>query len=429
MRERTGQIIENKKKGLWIARVCYKNKNGKRTAVQRTAETITDARKILKELLDKLENGGRKALDAEKITVNFLCDYYLKHYAKPPQYVNGRKAAGLRSHVQIKGYIKVFRESFGDVKLKSLTYDDLREFRAERLSTPTHQSEQRAIATVNRELAYFRRILYIAERNGGISRNPFGLGDVLIHCADEVKRERILTLEETQRLIDACIGRRAHLKPLIIAALDTGCRLGELLKLQWQDVNLNLGVITIRAFNTKTMRKREVGITIRLQAELEKLLNSFPQSKDDLVFGISEVKKSFKPACKKAGLLDLRFHDLRHCHASKLDELGFSVPEIAGQLGHTQIQTTMRYVNRHKERIKKVMLALDAPDGNIGFAVAVIIRRHGNVARRAPRNVSHVGLRRALARAVKPCVRRWTISADIGLTVAGVIARRDDVAV
>jgi len=77
-----------------MARVCYKNKNGKRTAVQRKAETITDARKILKDLLEKLENGGRNALDAEKITVNFLCDYYDKHYAKPPQYVNGRKVAG-----------------------------------------------------------------------------------------------------------------------------------------------------------------------------------------------------------------------------------------------------------------------------------------------------------------------------------------------
>jgi integrase len=360
MRERTGQIFENKKNGLWTARVCYKNKNGKRTAVQQTAESKADAKKILKELLDTLENGGRKALDAEKLTINDLCDYYEKHYAKAPQYINGRKVSGLRSFVSIKGYIKVFRESFGGIKLKSLTYDDLRSFRAERLLTPTHQSAQRSIATVNRELAYFRRILNIAERNGWISKNPFSCGDTLIHCADEVKRERILTTEEVQRLIDACTHRRAHLKPIIIAALDTGCRLGELLKLQWQDIDLVSSIITIKAFNTKTMRMREVGITTRLNTELESLLNSFPQSKDDLVFGVSEVRKGFHSACKEARLSDLRFHDLRHCHATKLDELGFSVPEIAGQLGHTQIQTTMRYVNRHKEGIKKVTLALDA---------------------------------------------------------------------
>ncbi|HEY0428907.1 MAG TPA: tyrosine-type recombinase/integrase [Pyrinomonadaceae bacterium] len=359
MREKLGQLFENKKTGRWVARVAYKNTNGKKTAIQQTAKSKEDAKKLLKKLLEKLENGGRKALDAEKLTINDLCDYYEKHYAKAPQYINGRKVSGLRSFVSIKGYIKVFRESFGGVKLQSLTYDDLRTFRAERFLTPTHQSEQRSIATVNRELAYFRRILNIAERNSWISKNPFSCGDALIHCADEVKRERILTPEETQMLIDACTDRRAHLKPIIIAALDTGCRLGELLKLQWQDVDLISSVITIKAFNTKTMRKREVGITTRLNAELENLLNSFPQSKDDLVFGVSEVRKGFHSACKEAGLSNLRFHDLRHCHATKLDELGFSVPEIAGQLGHTQIQTTLRYVNRHKAGIKKVTLALD----------------------------------------------------------------------
>ncbi|MBS1794106.1 MAG: tyrosine-type recombinase/integrase [Acidobacteria bacterium] len=359
VKQRTGQIFQNKN-GDWTARVGYKNNNGKRTAVQRIAKTKTDARKILKHLLKTLEDGGRKALDAEKITVNSLCDYYLKNYANPPYYVNDRKVAGLRSHVQIKGYINVFREFFGAVRLQSLTYDDLREFRIQRLLTPTHQSSQRTIASVNRELSYLRRILNIAERNGWIAKNPFKGGDVLIHSADEVKRERILTLEETQRLIDACTDRRAHLKPLIIAALDTGCRLGELLKLQWQEVDLTFGVIIIKAFNTKTMRKREVGITTRLHTELESLWNSFPQSKEDLVFGVSEVRKSFKSACSKAGLSDLRFHDLRYCHASKLNELGFSVPEIASQLGHTQIQTTLRYINRHKNSVRKVTLALDS---------------------------------------------------------------------
>jgi integrase len=98
-----------------------------------------------------------------------------------------------------------------------------------------------------------RRILNIAERNSWITKNSFNCGDSLIHCSDEVKRERILTLEETQRLIDACTDRRAHLRPIIIAALDTGCRLGELLKLKWCDIDLDIGIITIQAFNTKTM--------------------------------------------------------------------------------------------------------------------------------------------------------------------------------
>jgi integrase len=56
----------------------------------------------------------------------------------------------------------------------------------------------------------------------------------------------------------------------------------------------------------------------------------------------------------------LRFHDLRHTHATRLDDLGFSMAKIAGQLGHTQLQTTLRYVNRDKSGIKQVAAALDS---------------------------------------------------------------------
>ena len=66
MKNRTGYVYEDDKTGRWIARICYKNTNGKRTAVQRKTDNRTNAKKILKELLDNLENGGRKVLDAEK---------------------------------------------------------------------------------------------------------------------------------------------------------------------------------------------------------------------------------------------------------------------------------------------------------------------------------------------------------------------------
>ena len=101
MRQRTGQIFQHKKTGTQIARVCYKNTNGKDTAVQRKAENKTHAKQILKELLETLEKGGRKAFDIQKLTVNDLCDYYATHYLKPAQYVNDRKVAGLRSYMRI----------------------------------------------------------------------------------------------------------------------------------------------------------------------------------------------------------------------------------------------------------------------------------------------------------------------------------------
>ena len=275
------------------------------------------------------------------------------------KYVNNRKVAGLRSASGVRGYVRVFRNHFGRQKLKDITYEHLRAFRNERLCSSTHQSKQRSLATVNRELAYLRRLFNIAERNGWVAKNPFKKGDALIHTSDEIKRERILTPAEEQNLLRYCVGRRTHLRPLIVAAIDTGCRQGELFKLRWADVDFSTGVITIRAFNTKTMRERSVSITNRLRTELERLINR-DTLLDDLVFGIkADVRGAFGRTCKEAGLVGLRFHDLRHTHATRLDQLGFSLAKIGGQLGHTVVQTTLRYVNRDMTAVQQVGIELD----------------------------------------------------------------------
>jgi len=280
MRTRTGYVYKDPKTGFWYARVTYTDNTGRRKDVKHRADNKTNAHTLLKKLINTLDTGGHSAIEAEKVTFKDLCDYYEKHYAIPAQYANGRKVAGLRSVVSVKGYIKVFREHFGKRLLKSITYDDLRTYRANRLKTKTQQSEQRSLTTVNREMAYLRRILNIAERNGWITPNPFKLGDALIHAADEQRRERILTLEESQNLVNACIGARAHLRPIVIAGLDTGCRMREILTLRWRDIDRYEGIIIIQAFNTKTMRQRQVSITSRLSIELEKLWDASEKNAD-----------------------------------------------------------------------------------------------------------------------------------------------------
>ena len=318
---------------------------------------------ILKQPIPEFEDGGAEQLDAARVTFNDLCDFYERHYLCDAKYVGGRKVAGLRSAVTVRGYLKVFRQHFGRQKLKAITYEHLRSYRIERLGTSTQQSAQRSLATVNRELAYLRRILNIAERNGWISKNPFKKGDALIHACDEVKRERILTREEEWRLLAASDKHRSNLRRLVVAALDTGCRLGELLKLRWKDVDFEAGVITICAFNTKTMRERRVSITNRLRQELQTLAVAGAEA-SGLVFGIKcEVRETFKKVCEEAGVQGLRFHDLRHTHATRLDDLGFSLAKIAGQLGHTVLQTTLRYVNRDESAARKVAAALDGFNG------------------------------------------------------------------
>lgn len=244
--------------------------------------------------------------------------------------------------------------------LRSLTYDDLRAFRLLRLKSPTRDGKIRAIASVNREMALLRRMLNVAHSQGWIIRNPFKAGESLISIADEKQRERILIPEEETRLLAACTGRRAHLSAIIIAALDTGCRRGELLKLRWTDIEFESRTFTIQAFNTKTMRERKLAMTTRLYLELERLWEASDRNVESLVFGIHDnVKHAFTSVRKKAGLPDLRFHDLRHTAATRLVQCHISLPEVGRVLGHTQPQTTYRYTNLTSETAKRAASALE----------------------------------------------------------------------
>jgi integrase len=196
--------------------------------------------------------------------------------------------------------------------------------------------------------------------NGWILRNPFASGGPLINTSDEKQRERILTREEEARLLAACTGRRAHLRPMIICALDTGMRRGEIFKLKWADVDFDNGIIIVQAFNTKTMRERQVAMTERLIREFEAVYELSTKDPDAICFGITDdVKKSFNSVRRAAGLPDVRFHDLRHTHATRLVTAHISLSEVGRVLGHTQPNTTFRYVNANVETARRAAAALN----------------------------------------------------------------------
>jgi integrase len=226
-------------------------------------------------------------------------------------------------------------------------------------------SVTRSIATVNRELALLRRMFNVAQREGWITHNPFTMGEPLVSVADEKKRERILTREEETRLLEACSDtRRRHLRPILVCALDTGMRQGEILSLRWRDVDLDNSVFVVDAFNTKTMRSRTISLTVRLARELETIAAQAPRRPDDLVFGIADnVKRSFDTIRRVTGLPDVRFHDLRHTAATRLVGAHIPLSEVGRVLGHTQANTTYRYVNANVDTARRAAAALDAFNG------------------------------------------------------------------
>jgi integrase len=333
---------------------------GKRHDRQRKAENKAHAKELMHALLAELDATDGRTLAHEQKTFNDLADYYAEHYLRPAQYVDGRKVAGMRSLATVQVLLKTLRVYFGNRRLRSLTHGDVRTFRAERFKTPTRTGSQRAIASVNRELALLRRMLNVAQREGWIVRNPFNVGDTLISLADERKRERIITRAEEALLLDACTGKRAHLRAIIICALDTGMRQGEILKLRWRDVDFENSIITVAAFNTKTMRERTLSLTSRLARELDRLYEQSPKRRDELVFGITDnVKHGFNSVRCAAGINDLRFHDLRHTAATRLVGLHIPLMEVGRVLGHSQANTTYRYVNANVETARRASSALD----------------------------------------------------------------------
>ena len=202
----------------------------------------------------------------------------------------------------------------------------------------------------------------------------------MISKSDESKRERVLTFDEERRLLEVCTGERTitytrqgkevtakieggreYLKSLVITAVDTAMRRGELLKLRWKDVNFEDRTITIIASNSKTLKAREVGMTDRICNEMNRLWKHSPKDKNELVFGITDnFKKSFSSACKDAQIEQLRFHDLRHTAITRMIQAGLAPMEIMKISGHTQMNTFARYVNPDTNAVQRIADRLSA---------------------------------------------------------------------
>lgn len=109
------------------------------------------------------------------------------------------------------------------------------------------------------------------------------------------------------------------------------------------------------------MKERQVSLTARLTQELETLWEQSTKDPRQRVFGILDnVKRSFTAARSAAGLPDVRFHDLRHTHATRLVGAHIPLAEVGRVLGHTQPSTTYRYVNANVETARRASAALDA---------------------------------------------------------------------
>lgn len=249
-------------------------------------------------------------------------------------------ATTLRWKGRVDGVLGRMVERWGKLRLRDLTPRHFEEYRSVRLRTVKP-------ATANREIAIVKRVFNIAIDWGLTEVNPVRRVKML---QERNERRRFLTEEEIRRLLDSAAG---HLRPLLIVALNTGARRGELLGLRWQDIDFKSRTLSFP--NTKSGKHR----SIRMNHIVVETLTALGRE-DARVFvyrgkGMEWIDQSFRSACKAAGIEDFRFHDLRHTWASHAVMKGIDIRTVQQILGHSTLAMTQRYAHLSPEHAMKAV--------------------------------------------------------------------------
>jgi integrase len=218
--------------------------------------------------------------------------------------------------------------------------------------------------TINRELAFLRKIFNDLIKAGKAKKNPVSL----VTLFEEIQKERVLTYDEERKIIEAiekADSRYHHLKDMVILALNTGMRQGEILAMKKDWINLKDGLIIVpRHSQKRKKRDKRVPINSAIEPILKRLLKENKDS--DYLFvnpktgtQFTSVKNGWDGILIKAGLTGkpgvdkLRFHDLRHTAATNLARSGKDMKFIAQYLGHSQVTTSARYVHYSDEDLRE----------------------------------------------------------------------------
>ncbi len=141
-----------------------------------------------------------------------------------------------------------------------------------------------------------------------------------------------------------------HVTPMILTALHTGLRRGEIFTLTWDHIDLDMRVLTVDGQRAKTGKTRHVP----LNAFIHKILSGWriQNPKSNLVFestvsgvAFNNIRKAWGSVLKKAGIHNFRWHDMRHHFASKLVMTGVHLNTVRELLGHSDIKMTLRYAH------------------------------------------------------------------------------------
>lgn len=240
-----------------------------------------------------------------------------------------------------------WKTKLGKYALHAISPNLIAQQRQELAEGITYKGTRRSPATVNRYMAALSCVMtYGIKECGWLTDNPC----YRVSKFKESKgRDRIASVDECTRLIEACKqSRNKHLLPIVLLALTTGMRQGEILGLTWDRIDFDRQTITLK--ETKNDRPRTVSLVgLALEILQERCLCKnihipyvFPSKKR---FGQICIRKAWEEALKRARIQELRFHDLRHSFCTYAAEAGASNLELAMAMGHQTLQMLQRYTH------------------------------------------------------------------------------------
>jgi integrase len=307
-------------------------------------------------------------------------------------------AKNLKTAAEFKWRVKPLVERFGKMPITKIRAGDVEDWQAQlrkpRMVNGTRRSP--SAATVNRAVEDLRRMLNWAVSREYMPSSPFTRGGVSVikFEREDNRRNRRLSSEEEERIVAAA---PVHLRALMILALDTGVRAGEMLALRVQDADMERGELTLRASTTKSGRTRRVPFsTQRLRSVIEWFrtdrtgkirVGKAPLITNEAGKGIGGFRTSWETAVLRAhgyspapgkplrdsktnsltaearnafNAIDLHWHDLRHEYACRLAERGVPLTKIQYLLGHASVVTTERYIHHTLAELSKAAAVLES---------------------------------------------------------------------
>ncbi len=273
------------------------------------------------------------------------------------RYIEWVEAVGQKDVRSKKWRLEVLKGFFGkDAPLSAITRARIEEFQTWRKSTTGESGRMSTPATVNREVALIKHMLTKAVEWGILSDNPARRIKLF---REDNRRLRYLTPEEIKALLEAC---SPTMRQVVILALHTGMRKGEILNLLWENINLRERYIEL--LNQKNGERS----TIPLNQTVIDMLRSIPRRLDSkYVFTgktpdkpFCDLKRQFEKAVAKAGLDGVTFHILRHTCASHMVMAGVDLATVKEILRHKSIEMTLRYSHLSPAHKKSAVDALES---------------------------------------------------------------------